>query len=253
MKYRCVNRRCKSPIGSTKYQCLSCGVEAPLPIRSDEDEIDDRYVVKSLYKTRDLPTIELASPLSPGGKMVARGMLLVGGVAGAGKSTVAAALGLALCRKFKWSGAWKKIGWVDAEQSASEVRQVFDRSGMTRAESKKVRRYRCPTLESLLAAIDDGDERYCVVDSLHVLTDNPGDVREIVDACVDRAKRSLVVVIAHSNAKGAIRGTTYAKHKCRAVFRVKKTVVRVEKCRWSPEQKIKRPRVSRETKKSPTS
>lgn len=223
-----------------------------MPIRSDEDEIDDRYVKKSLRKTRDLPTIEIDSPLSPGGKMVARGMLLVGGVAGSGKSTVAAALGLALCRKFKWKMPWKKIGWIDAEQSASEVRQVFDRCGIEAVELDRVKRYRCPTLESLLAAIDDGDERYCVVDSLHVLTDHPGDVREIVDACVERARRSLVVVIAHSNAKGAIRGTTYAKHKCRGVFRVKKRAVYVEKCRWSPVQKIARPKmgatVSRETK-----
>jgi hypothetical protein len=176
--------------------------------------------------------------------IMAGGVVLLGGEAGAGKSTLAAELGAAVAEAL--GGL---LWWLDRDQGdPALLHETFRR---TRSSTARLRvpRERDPedpawrpfTWRTVLGALG-ADAAVVVVDSLETWADTEVEQLEIMRALKAHAA-GVKLAIAPTNASGEIGGRRALRRASDATVNVTRTELEVLKCRWlGRETPVKIPR-----------
>jgi predicted ATP-dependent serine protease len=192
--------------------------------------------VETLEGARDLTPIAYDAALSQAMGGVVPGMtILVWGLPGAGKSTLAAQLAASMVRAMKGV-----CYWLDMEQlNRSLIKACFtrtrsptDRVRVISARSPRDPNYTPVTWRDALTAIPPSRRSVVVVDSLQTWAG--GSHRE--QTALMKAAQVLgptVLVISHANKKGEASGRSTNQHSGDANVTVGVTEITITKCRWS--------------------
>lgn len=170
-----------------------------------------------------------------GGGVMRGGVLLVGGLAGVGKSTLAAELGAIVAEELDGL-----VYWLDRDQrSPALIHETFARTGSSRSRLAIVqeREVDDPLYVPLTwrAALDmvPAAAACVVVDSLETWAERERERQELVREL--RRKDAFVkVVIAPTNAVGGVAGERSLPRAGDATITIGDDVVVVDKCRWFP-------------------
>jgi DNA repair protein RadA/Sms len=146
-----------------------------------------------------------------GGGLVPGSLVLLGGAPGIGKSTLA---GMALANL---AGEGRDVLYVSGEESAAQVRR---RAGRLGEAALSVPMLAEPSLEAVLAAIEEGRPAACVIDSVQTLSigdavpGSVGAVREATSALLESGKRLDVtmILIGHVTKEGSLAGPRALEH-----------------------------------------
>lgn len=170
-----------------------------------------------------------------GGGLMRGGVLLVGGLAGAGKSTLAAELGAIVAE-----AVGGLVYWLDRDQrNPALIHETFARTCSSRARLAIVQE-REPTdplhvpltWRSALSMVPAG-AACVVVDSLETWADRARERHELLREL--RVKDARVkVVIAPTNALGGVAGERSLPRAGDATITVTDEALIVDKCRWYP-------------------
>jgi predicted ATP-dependent serine protease len=170
-----------------------------------------------------------------GGGLMRGGVLLVGGLAGAGKSTLAAELGAIVAEAL--GGL---VYWLDRDQrDPALIRETFARTGSSRARLAIVQErepndplYAPLTWRAALAMVPAG-AACVVVDSLETWADRARERHELLRALRLQDAR-VKVVIAPTNAFGGVAGERSLPRAGDATITLTDEALVVDKCRWHP-------------------
>lgn len=190
--------------------------------------------------------IEGAAPLVPvafGGALsdaldgvVLGRTVLVGGLQGAGKSTLAAELASRMAAKLHGLAYW-----LDAEMSMQLVAALFARTGSSTANVRRVPKKpdatssRAISWREALAAVPP-DAAVVVVDSIQRWAPRASDQTALLDAIAMLAP--TVLAISHANKKGEIAGSNANQHDADAICVVSPTQIVTTKSRWTPTPRV---------------
>jgi energy-coupling factor transporter ATP-binding protein EcfA2 len=170
-----------------------------------------------------------------GGGLMRGGVLLVGGLAGAGKSTLAAELGAIVAKTHDGL-----VYWLDRDQrNPALIHETFARTGSSRARLAIIQerevtdpRYVPLTWRMAFDMVPRG-AACVVVDSLETWADRTRDRHELLRAL--RLMDAYVkVVIAPTNALGGVAGERSLPRAGDATITITDEVIIVDKCRWHP-------------------
>ena len=148
-----------------------------------------------------------------GGGLVPGSLVLLGGAPGIGKSTLT---GMALGNL---EAGGQSTLYVSGEESAAQVRLRAERLGPGALAVPAIAE---TSLEAVLAALEEGRPRACVIDSVQTLhsaelSGAPGSVaqvREAANRLMEVAKRSgtAVILVGHVTKEGAVAGPRVLEH-----------------------------------------
>lgn len=199
--------------------------------------------VDTLDGVRDLVPVHCDALIARAlGGVVPGSLLLLWGLPGAGKSTLAAELAAHLAHRFRGL-----CYWLDMEQlNGGLIKACFSRTGAPTDRLRVVRPDDSPAAQQIpitwreaLAVIPRSPRTVVVVDSLQTWAESH---RE--QAALLRAARNLrvephtvgptVLVISHATKKGDAAGRNTNQHSGDANITVEPSRITVTKCRWSP-------------------
>lgn len=173
--------------------------------------------------------LEIDSPLVAGcgGKVPERGVIVVTGPGGAGKTSLVVKAMLELRRMGKTLGA------LDAEMGDELANYTYRRAGATTRDLRAIRR-RTDEQGHWSKLVDALDVDVVLVDSLHEWIEHSGNVVRLDCGRKGRlAKRSLVFVVAHFARAGHVKGSTTTDHRGDAMIIVDHEQIEVQKCTWA--------------------
>ena len=249
MPPRLVCACCSRPWNASAGTCVKCGATYPInleppaapaprpaqgppPIPLEVPGIK----IESLEGARDLTPIPYDAILSHALGGVVPGMtILVWGLPGAGKSTLAAQLAALMARAMKGV-----CYWLDMEQlNRSLIKACFtrtysptDRVRVISARSPRDPQYAPVTWRDALAAIRPSRRSVVVVDSLQTWA-GPSHREQAALMKAVQVLGPTIIVISHANKKGEASGRSTNQHSGDANVTVGVTEITVTKCRWS--------------------
>lgn len=187
---------------------------------------------------KPLEPVDFECILSEGlGGLVPGRKVAVGGVAGAGKSTLCAELAAKMAEKLDGLAYW-----LDAEQDRALVDALFAR---TKSPTRRMRRIgqkpddpKKPQINwrEALAAVPP-NAACCVIDSAQAWTDdNQKEQKALLEAV--RLMEPTVLVISHFTKAGRFAGSRRVEYDTDAKVTVERAEIRLDKCRWTPTPRI---------------
>lgn len=225
-------------------QCLACGLAHPQPVAQGQTGRKHGAAIVALGKVERRARVRIVAPIAQacGGYLTERGLILVTGPAGVGKSTEVARLVVKL-------GALGKTHVImDREMEADLCADVYTRAGASPAFVESVRRVENArdwgkAFQLVEATLPD----VVVVDSLDRWAEGSertrGEImRDLADPETGLKTKALVIVVAQWARAGHVKGSTNADHGADAVVIITKRTIKQDKCRWNPPKSIKRRR-----------
>lgn len=165
--------------------------------------------------------------------------ILVGGIPGAGKSTLAAELAAEMAEKLNGIAFW-----LDAEQNTDVVRELFLRTNSSPDRIVRVSKTNGAGWREAFASVPK-DAAVMVVDSLQRWAPQYREQTSLLEALNDIAPTAIV--ISHFNKAGRFAGPVGNEYDVDATVIVSDKRVDVTKCRWSRcPRGVKRPGVTAE-------
>lgn len=151
--------------------------------------------------------------------------VLVGGIPGVGKSTLAAELAAEMAERLDNIGFW-----LDAEQNKDMVRELFPRTGSSVDRVVRVSKKNGAGWREALASVP-ADAAVIVVDSLQRWATSYREQTALLEALM--GVRPTTLVISHFNKAGQFAGPVGNEYDADATALVLPNRVQVTKCRWS--------------------
>jgi len=156
--------------------------------------------------------------------------ILVGGIPGAGKSTLCAELAAEMAKRMD-----SEAYWLDAEQNRDLVRELFPRTGSSPNRVKLVSRERGgkgtkASYRDALRVVPK-DAAVIVIDSLQRWARSFAEQAELLDYVTNL--KPTVLVVSHFNKAGRFAGPVGNQYDADATVIVKPNRVEVTKCRWA--------------------
>ena len=248
MSPRLVCACCSRPWAPAARVCAKCGATYPVNLAPPPPpppapgpprlagEVPG-IKIETLEGARDLTPLDYNAVLSKALGGVVPGMtLLVWGLPGAGKSTLAAELAAAMVSAMKGV-----CYWLDMEQlNRSLIKACFtrtrsptDRVRVISARSPRDPQYTPVTWRDALAAVRPSRRSVVVVDSLQTWA-GPSYREQTALMKAVQVLGPTILVISHANKKGEASGRSTNQHSGDANITVGRTEITVTKCRWSP-------------------
>lgn len=152
--------------------------------------------------------------------------ILVGGIPGVGKSTLAAELAAEMADRLD-----NLAFWLDAEQNKDIVRELFPRTGSSADRVVRVSKKNGAGWREALASVPADDAAVIVIDSLQRWASSYREQTALLEALV--SVRPTTLVISHFNKAGQFAGPVGNEYDADATALVLPNRVDVTKCRWS--------------------
>ncbi|MCC6556092.1 MAG: AAA family ATPase [Polyangiaceae bacterium] len=249
MQVRWVCSGCSRPWDPACRQCDSCGATYPvnvgIPARPTTAPKGPatRIKVETLEGVQDLVPVHCDAVLARAlGGIVPGSLVLVWGLPGAGKSTLAAELAAQLAARF--AGL---CYWLDMEQlNGGLIKACFSRTGsptdrlrVVRPEDRADPRSLPVTWRDAIAVIPRSPRVVVVVDSLQTWAEGHREQIALMQSLrtlrpSPRATGATVLVISHATKKGDAAGRNTNQHSGDANVTVDVSSITVTKCRWVP-------------------
>ena len=247
MQERWICSGCSRPWDPAWRQCDWCDATYPVNVgqraKGEAAVVHQGIKVETLDGVRDLVPTQCSAMLARAmGGVVPGSQILIWGLPGAGKSTLAAEFAAQLARRFRGL-----CYWLDMEQlNGGLIKACFARTGSPTDRLRVVRPTESPdprhapvTWRDALAVIPRSSRVVVVVDSLQTWAETH---RE--QAALMRTLRTLrpsadapgptVLVISHATKKGDAAGRNTNQHSGDANVTVEPASITVTKCRWIP-------------------
>lgn len=215
----------------------------------------DGVVVESIDATSPLVPVAFGGVLDDALDGVVLGrVVLVGGLQGAGKSTLCAELASRMAAKLRGLAYW-----LDAEMSAPLVAALFARTSSSTGNVRRVPKKpdaasaRSIDWRDALAAVPP-DAAVVVIDSIQRWAPRASDQTALLDAMA--MLTPTVLAISHANKKGEIAGSNANQHDADAICVVSPSRIVTTKSRWTPTPRVVQrpaPPTASSSKKSATS
>lgn len=221
MRLRCA--ACGAFAARSETWCAACGVDgAMLPTGAESRSAPAAPATLEHASAQRFYGAEGELGRAFGGKVPERGLVVVAGSAGSGKTTLALDLLLRLGRASLW---------LDAEMSEEQCRDYVERLGFAAALSTLPRVGALPWADAL-EHVEAVRPDVVLVDSLQRFARHRRARESFVQALRDLP--ALVLLISHVNAHGGLVGGTGPEHDGDALVWISKTRIAVEKSRWGP-------------------